>query len=201
MLAHMWPYFLILRESILSSTEAAPPYVPTAVQEAPVSPHPRRHLLLHIIRIAAVLTGEALPRGGLTCISLVMGGGEHPVGHLCISFGAVSVQQAASSPLRFWVPLIILGAPLRPLPTSTLCLSSNSAPSCKSSSRIGLGPPFDLTLTGYICNNLASKKATFEGAGRSRSTQVAATTATEQSAWFKHQTLISHSSGGRKAET
>lgn len=78
MLAHMWPHFLILRDSILSSTEAAPPYVPTAVQEAPVSPHPRWYLLLHIIRIAAILAGEALPRGGLTCISLTMGGGEHP---------------------------------------------------------------------------------------------------------------------------
>ena len=49
LLAHVWPYFLLFKESILSSTEAAPPHVPTAVQEAPPSPRPGRHLLLHII--------------------------------------------------------------------------------------------------------------------------------------------------------
>ena len=49
LLAHMWPYFLLFKESILSSTEAAPPHIPTAVQEAPLSPHPGWRLLLHII--------------------------------------------------------------------------------------------------------------------------------------------------------
>ena len=97
----MWPYFSPLKESILSSVEAAPAHVPTAVQEAPFPPHPCRHLLLHIIRITAILTGA---RASSWRFDLHLPGDwrwERPVGHLCVSSGAVSIQQAPCSPLRF----------------------------------------------------------------------------------------------------
>lgn len=156
LLAHVWPYFSLLEESILSSIEAAPPHVPTAVQEAPFSPHPRRHLLLHIIRITAILTG-----GGASSWQFDLHfPGDWQWGASCgpsvrllwsrvCSAGSLLISAVLSAPDHPWC------APLSSASVNTMSVFK-CAPSCKNSSHIGLGPPFDLTLTGYICNNLRS---------------------------------------------